>query len=423
MKKVSIKKIDIIKNKEIVIKIPEFPHLSETFIIAQILTAIKLGYSIKIITRKLIKNTALISPLIFEHNLLDKVILEDYKIPKNKINRICKWVFILTQNINNLKSIFKFHYSFSKFSLEWLYQWSFYFQFNNASIIHIQYGTYSYPYRILKYNNIFKPKVIVTFHGHDAFFPLYGYMPNNGYYERLFKNNNHITVNTPYLEEKLLEFGCSKNKLMVVPVGVDTSFFYPKIKSQNNKKNKLITVGRLDKCKGQSYSIKIIDKLVRKGINVSLTIIGEGEERDELEKLIKDYNLEENVFLLGNKSQKEVRQALWEHDIYLLTGTSSISGLRESQGLATLEAQACGLPVIVFDSGGIKYTLQDGETGFLCKEFDVDDAVNKVELLLNNNDILNKMGQNAVEFVNRNYSQTVIDDKWELIYNKILNNE
>src|SRR5690606_33734599 len=121
------------------------------------------------------------------------------------------------------------------------YQWCFYFQFNDASIIHVQYGTNSYPYRVIKNNHIFKPKVIVTFHGHDAFFPLYGRIPNNGYYDKLFNNGTTITVNTPYLEEKLIDLGCLNKKLKLVPVGVDTTFFCPdKTEKEESKTLKLI---------------------------------------------------------------------------------------------------------------------------------------------------------------------------------------
>ena len=68
----------------IVFKVPEFPHISETFLVAQITTAINLGYHIKIITRKIIVNNL---ALIEDYQLLDKIIIEDYKIPKNKIVR------------------------------------------------------------------------------------------------------------------------------------------------------------------------------------------------------------------------------------------------------------------------------------------------------------------------------------------------
>lgn len=413
---------EMINNKKIVFKVPEFPHLSETFIVAQIITAIKLGYEVQIITRKLITHNSLFFPVIIEYNLFNNVIIEDYKIPKNKLIRSFKWLLILFKNGYNLKSIIYFHQEFSKFSLSWLYQWYFYFQFNKASIIHVHYGTYSYPYRVIQRSTIFKPKVIVTFHGHDAFFPLYGHIPNNGYYDKLFNSNALITVNTSYLGAKLIELGCLHERLEIIPVGVDTEFFYPsKIQKQTRDHLKLITVGRLDKVKGQIFCIEAVNKLVLKGINVSLTIIGEGIERENLEALIKKYQLESCVFLKGSKSREEIRDEFWEHDIYLLTGQATTSGLKETQGLATLEAQACGLPAVVFDSGGVKYTLKNGISGFVCNAFDIDAVVSSVIKFIENPILLKDMSKQAVKFVNENFSQKIIDQKWEMIYNELSN--
>ncbi|WP_348823505.1 glycosyltransferase [Flavobacterium aestuarii] len=408
-------------NKKIVFKVPEFPHLSETFITAQIVTAINLGYDIQIVTRKLIEINERYS-LIEEYNLLDKIIIEDYKIPFNKLVRILKWLQILFFNLKEISFILKYYKEQSRFNLTWLFEWSFYNGFNDAKIFHVQYGTNSSPLPILKKAG-FKPALIVTFHGHDAFFPISGYIQNYGYYDNLFKYGDLITANTPYLGQKLLELGCPSEKLILIPVSVNTDFFYSyKGDKQAQDQFKLITIGRLDKMKGQIFCIEAVNILVKKGVNVSLTIIGEGVERKSLENLIKAYQLEDCVFLKGSKSQYDIRQELWKHDVYLLTGQATTNGLRETQGLATLEAQACGLPVIVFDSGGIKYTLKDKFSGFLCDEFDVEAVVTNVIKFIETPMLLKEMSNEAVIFVNENFSQKIIDQKWEMIY-KILFNE
>lgn len=410
-----------IKKKEIIFKIPEFPHISETFLVAQIVTAINLGYDIKIITRKLISENI---GLIDKHQLLDKIIIEDYKVPSNKFVRVLKWILLLIINFKDISYIIKYYREHLKFSSSTLYEWVFYKQLNNADIVHVQYGTYKYPIDILKKIGFFKPGIVVTFHGHDAFFPIYGHIENNGYYENLFKSDILITANTIYLADKIKELGCSKDKITIIPVGVDTSFFYPNKDVKNDKEPiKLITVGRLDKVKGHEYCIEVIKKLLKKGIDVRLTIVGEGEERFNLETLIKKYKLEENIFLVGSKEPVEVRTALWNHDVYLLLAVPVEQNRRETQGLATLEAEACGLPAIVFDSGGVKYTVKNEVSGFVCKEFDFEAVIEKVELLSCNKEILKKMSENAIAFVNREYSQKIIDKKWEYFYKKIIDNE
>lgn len=404
------------KTKKIIFKIPQFPQISETFIIAQIKTAIDLGYDVQIITRKYILNNI---DLIDNHNLIDKIIVEDYKIPKNKFIRLLKWVGLLILNVRDIHFVFSFYKEHKKFSLTWLYHWVFYKQFNKANVFHVQYGTNSKPLPTLKKTKFFKPKIIVTFHGHDAFFPLYGYIENNGYYKDLFNCDAVITANTPYLYKKIEVLGCPRDKLKIIPVGVKTSYFYPQQrKKANDESIKLITVGRLDKVKGHRYCIEVVQELLKLGVECKLTIIGEGKERTNLEALINKYNLITNIQLLGSKNPNEIREAFWEHDLYLLLAIPVENNRRETQGLATLEAQACGLPAIVFDSGGVKYTVQDGVSGFICKEFDIEEVVSKVKYLSKNRKTLAEMGKNAVKFVNEKYSQNIIDDKWKHLYHQ-----
>lgn len=409
--------------QKIVFKVPEFPHISETFIVNQIVTAIKLGYEVEILIRKLLNNaTDLNIGLIKKYALLDKIIIEDYKVPKNKFVRIIRWILLLLSNIKELNYIRKYYLGQSKFSLTCLYQWQFYKQFNDAAIIHIQYGTNKHPIDLLKKTGYFKPSVVVTFHGHDAFFPINGFIPNNGYYDNLFKYVNLITANTLYLVNTLLELGCPKDLLTIIPVGVDTDYFVPLEKKINGNKLKLISVGRLSVVKGHIFAFDAVKKLKESNYNVKLTIVGEGVERTNLENYINRNNLHESIILVGAKSQVEIRELLWENDIFIFPSVSMHFGKStETQGLATIEAQACGLPVVVFDSGGVKYTLIDGVTGFICNEYDVEEMVNKIKLFIENPKLIDSMGKSAVKFVNENYSQKIIDEKWETLYSNLSN--
>jgi colanic acid/amylovoran biosynthesis glycosyltransferase len=413
------------KPKKIIFKLREFPHLSETFIVAQIVSAINLGYEVEILVHKILETEPnLSSSLIAQYGLMDKVKLEDYKIPKNKFTRLYKWIVLLLKNSMDMGVIYKFHKEQSQFSLTWLYQWHFYKQLNEVVLFHVQYGTGAKPLDILKKIGFFKPKLIVTFHGHDAFFPINGFILQEGYYDNLFQYADLITANTPYLGDKLTEIGCPKSLLQLIPVGVDTDFFYSKKQMKlPSSILKLITVGRLDKVKGQLFAIEVVRQLINKGIDVELTIIGGGEEQSNLENLITKYSLEEKVFFLGKKSPVEIREALWCHDVYLLMAVPLPDGRRETQGLATLEAQSCGLPVVVFDSGGVKYTVDNGISGFVCPEHDVETVVDKIAILANKTDLLEQMGANAVIFVKENYSQSIIDKRWQNIYNTVINGE
>ncbi|SEP54860.1 glycosyltransferase family 4 protein [Flavobacterium urocaniciphilum] len=408
--------------KTIVFKINEFPHVSETFIIAQIIMAIQLNYEVKILVSKVLdfkKN--LQEELILKHKLNELIIVEDVKNPKNKIIRFLKIFYLFALNISSVKDILNFYKFQKEKSVSWIFYWDFYQQFNNVNtIFHIQYGNNKFPIDVLKAKCNFKAKVITTFHGHDAFFPLNGYIPNNGYYNLLFESANIITANTKYLGDKIEELGCSVNKLKLVPVGVDTDYFNPSNKEQyKNPILKLINVGRLDPVKGQKYLIEIVNQIIKNDVKVHLDIVGEGEERSNLEQLIQQYNLSDSIKLVGKKTQSEIKEMYLNSDLYIFVAVPLPDGRRETQGLATLEAQACGLPVIAYNSGGVKYTIKENETGFLFDEFEIDKVVNKLLFLNQNRTIIQEMSHNCHKFVADNFSQNVIKEKWSIIYSNL----
>lgn len=407
--------------KKIVFKIGQFPYLSETFILAQIITAIKCGYDVRLLVGELLNfDTSKQQDLILKYSIDKKIIIEDYQIPKNKLLRLIKGLFIFVVSLNYLKQIFLFYKGRHKFSLTWLYQWYFYNQFNDVAIFHVQYGTNSGTLALLKKTG-FKPSLIVTFHGHDAFFPINGFIPNNGYYDNLFKYGNLMTANTPYLADKIIELGCPKELLSIIPVSVDTEFFQPLKKARNRQGMcKLITVGRLNIVKGHIYAFEVVNKLKQAGYNVMLTVIGEGSERVNLENYIRDNKLFDSIVLVGAKSHERIRDLLVESDIFLFPSVSLYYGKStETQGLATIEAMSCGLPVVAFDSGGVKYTFEDGISGFVCDEYDIDCMMNKVRVLIDDFERYKLMSNQAVVFANKNFSQRWIDSKWKITYKNL----
>ncbi|GAB1855736.1 glycosyltransferase family 4 protein [Flavobacteriaceae bacterium MHTCC 0001] len=403
--------------KKIIFKIQEFPHLSETFIILQITTAIRLGFDVKILVKKILSFEASKQLGIIEnYKLSDKIILEDYKIPKNKALRLLKFLYLLFINFNSFFKIIRFYKSQNSFSLTWLYQWHFYKKFSDVSMFHIQYGTNKYPLDLLKKADCVKGEIIVSFHGHDAVFPINGHIPNNGYYDGLFLVSKAVVANTQYLANQIENLGCSKEILKTIPIPVDTSFFYPNEEIKKNKDVlKLIMVSRLDPIKGHIYAFRAFKELIDKGYKLLLIVIGEGEERENLENYINKKQLKD-IILIGAKSQHEIRELLWQSDIFLFPSITLPDGRRETQGLATLEAQACGIPVVAFNTGGIKYTIDINKTGFLCEEKNIEELSMKIQYLINNPHKRIQMGKQAVKFIANNYSLKKIEISWKKLY-------
>jgi colanic acid/amylovoran biosynthesis glycosyltransferase len=131
----------------------------------------------------------------------------------------------------------------------------------------------------------------------------------------------------------------------------------------------------------------------------------------------------DEVVLMGKKNRQQVKASLNEHDIFVLPAVAVDNERRETQGLATLEAQSCGLPVVVFDSGGVKYTVMDGVTGFVVPEYDVKSFVLKIERLITDNELRNNMGRKAIQFVRNEFSLMHLREVWCKVYSEKINHE
>lgn len=403
--------------KTILFKIWKFPQLSETFIINQIIIAIKLGYDVKILVGELNEIEGNANNDLFEkYNLLDKIIIEDYSIHENKILRYLRALFLLILNLTNLKFLLKYYNVSAQKGMLPLFEFNYYKKFRNVHAIHIQFGTNKHPVDKLKLIGFLNSKLIVSFHGHDLHFPINGSILSEGYYENLFKASEYLICNTIFLENRLLSLSGPSYKVKVIPVAVDTQIFFPNLYKQKSKKIRLITIGRLDELKGQIHGIHVVKALLDKGYTIEYIIIGDGIAKKSLKKEISFLKLDEHIKLLGALTPQEVLLQYLRSDIFLMTSITNSLGMAESQGLVTAEAQACGLPVVAFDSGGVKYTLQDNITGFLCTEQDLECYTKKLEALLDNPQLRNEMGENARKFIEAEYSENSVLNKWRGIY-------
>lgn len=410
--------------KTILFKTGIYPLLSETFITSQIIIAKDLGYQVIFLVNKIADfETSKQIKIIRQYNIEATIHQIDYKIPKNKIYRLFKAVYLMTIYLRFLRYIIKYFKVKKQFSLTYLYELIFYIPYKKTDVIHIQYGTNARPIDDLKKSGIFKMPVIVTFHGHDAFFPINGIIPKQGYYDRIFEVAELFTANTPYLKEQLTAIDCPIQKIKTIPVPVDTAFFYPKIKLLASlEKIRILSVGRLESIKGHHLGIKAVAELLQKGYDIQYEIIGEGKSRSFLENLILELGLEKSIILSGAKSSMEIRESYWNSDIFLMTSTVVLNNIRETQGIVSIEAQACGLPVVAMDSGGVKYTIDNNSTGILCNENDIPALIIAIEKLITDYNLLNKMSQKAPVFVEDSFSLKKVSSIWENTYANLISN-
>jgi len=187
-------------------------------------------------------------------------------------------------------------------------------------------------------------KVIVTARGTDI-----NWYPQFRIIRKLIqwtlKRADFIISVSNSLKEEIIKLGISVEKIKVIPNGVDTNTFFMAPKKKSEKI--ILSIGNLLETKGFRFLIEALSLIRRK--DVSLFIIGEGSYRGKLERLIKKFNLEDRVKLLGIKPQKELYKWYSMADVFCLTS------LREGRPNVVLEALACGTPVVTMD----KWDLSD----------------------------------------------------------------
>jgi colanic acid/amylovoran biosynthesis glycosyltransferase len=416
------------KKLKVLILVPTFPTLTETFIVNQIIDLINRGHSVYIFATG--KTNQVVHSKIREYNLLDKVIYLDP--PSSVWTRIYYFLKILlsTKFKTSLKlmsslNVFKFGISTLKLSnfykIAWLSKTD-----DNYDIVHAHFGQMSEYYFLAQKCGFLKnAQLITTFHGYDIT-PSEASL-NKRKYHSLINQRKLVTANTEYTKSLLMDIGFKSDNIRVLPVGLDTSFYKLEQERIDNKTIDILFIGRITKFKGVSRIPEICNILIReKEIkNIVFKIIGNiyYEAEEELKKLkrkIEENDLNQYFQLIGPMTQKEIIEEMSKSHMYIMPGICDSNGRAENQGLVIQEAQAMQLPVVVTNAGGMKYGLIQNKTGFVVDQNNINDFADKLEFLINNPKERKQMGENARNFVEKNYDSKVLGDQLESIYFDIL---
>ncbi|WP_058301199.1 glycosyltransferase [Gorillibacterium timonense] len=122
---------------------------------------------------------------------------------------------------------------------------------------------------------------------------------------------------------------------------------------------RLLSIGRLNAQKGFDLAVEACRRLVDSGKDISWAIIGEGEERPELERLIRHYGLEQRFFLMG--MSENPYPYLKEADIYVQPSRF------EGKSIAIDEAKILGKPIVVTNFSTARDQIESGETGLIVE--------------------------------------------------------
>lgn len=247
--------------------------------------------------------------------------------------------------------------------------------------------------------------LVVTFHGYDATMTEAALRAKSFVEKKFLVRRERLVAGcarfiaiSDFIRKRLIESGIPEQKIVVHYIGVDLETLKP---SDVERKEVALFVGRLVEKKGCAYLIRAMQRVQESLPDLELVVIGDGPLRGELEEAAAR-SLTRYRFL-GAQPNDVVREWMNRSRIFSVPSVTAASGDAEGFGIVFAEAQAMGLPVVSFASGGIPEAVADGETGFLLPEKDWEGLAERIVLLCRDQPLWRRMSQAGRRRVAENF--------------------
>jgi phosphatidylinositol alpha-1,6-mannosyltransferase len=180
----------------------------------------------------------------------------------------------------------------------------------------------------------------------------------------------------------------------------------------------VLTVGRLQKRKGHDMLIQALPAVRRRIPDVLYAIVGAGEERAALEKLVHKQKVDRHVQFLGEVDDAGLIRCYQQCDLFTLPNRREGSDI-EGFGMVLLEAQACGRPVLAGDSGGTAETMRVPQTGRIVACDRPEPLAEMLIELLRQPDELNRMGEAGRRWVVEQFDWEALTRQAERLFESV----
>jgi len=402
-------------NMKIAFVIYSFPTLSETFILNQITGLIRLGNDVTIFAGDHPKESKMHAD-VEKYKLLDKV--QYFDIPQKRVPRTVKGLYLIAKNIlKRSRAIFKalniIRYGRDVLDLIFVYLAVYPYKDKEFDIIHCHFGPNGNMGLFLK-DIGFKGEVATTFHGFD----LSSAIRQRGkkIYSHLFSYGDLFLPISDHWKKRLIQLGCPIEKIKVHHMGIDISRFDSRIRSDDKECFTILTVGRLVEKKCHECAIKVVSRLVDHKINFQYLIAGEGPLKNKLESLVLELNIKDRVKFLGAVDQEDVIKLYQQADVFFLPSITGKDGDQEGIPVVLMEAMAMGLAIVSSKHSGIPELVQEGISGFLLDEGDIDGLADRLKYLMEQPEIRHRFGENGRCFVHKHYNINYLNSRLDDIF-------
>jgi colanic acid/amylovoran biosynthesis glycosyltransferase len=307
-------------------------------------------------------------------------------------------------------------YGRAAYSLALLHEATAFVRREPRDIVHCQFGQLGHKALTLREIGALPGRLVVSFRGWD----LTGHRVRHGY-GPLFEAADLCLPVCEVFRERLIEAGCDPGKIRVHRSGIDLrNFEYVERSRASGGPFRLLTVARLVEKKGVEYGIRAVAALKDSGRKVAYRIVGDGPLRSELESLGEKLGLGDSLRFSGDQDHGQVVEALREADVLVAPSVTARSGDQEGIPNSLKEAMATGLPVVSTLHSGIPELVDDGTSGFLVPERDVETLAERLAFLADQPETAAAMGRSGRERIEAEYDCELLNQRLLELYRECL---
>lgn len=222
------------------------------------------------------------------------------------------------------------------------------------------------------------------------------------------KKADLVIVPSVFLSKIVSGWGADKEKIKVIYNGVDVEALDVKKEEARVKigisGNIILSVGRLVPWKGFKMLIKIMPELLKFNPFLRLVIVGDGPEKENLNKIVNNLRLKNKVYLVGRKTKADTQEFLAASDVFVL------NTFYEGFSHQLIEVMASGVPLITTSVCGNPEIVEQGENGFMVKFNDERNLVEAIKTIRQREDISNKFIENGLRTAERFTNEKMLSE-------------
>ena len=264
--------------------------------------------------------------------------------------------------------------------------------------------------------------IVALTHGHEVWWAKIPILKS--LLKKIIKDVDHLGYLGDFTKGEIAKISNQPQKFLQIAPGIDTQHFASKIargdlieKYRLDGRRVIVSVGRLVHRKGQDELVKAMPKILEQFPDAILLFVGEGPIKQMLFNSAKQLGVLPKVVFAGRVSHHDLPDYICLGEIFAMPVRSRFSGLEvEGLGIVYLEASACGLPVIVGNSGGAVDAVLDKKTGLLVDGTKSDQIADAICELLANPERAKQMGAAGRDWVINNWQLS----SWSEKFNKVL---